>query len=106
MPDEGCILWSDNMVIPVGAPNPAAAYEWMNYVYEPENQAQIANYNYYFTPGGGHEGGTGERARCRSDLVFPSEEFTSNCSTQPEPPGDQAEVEEVEQAFQDVITGA
>src|ERR687898_1602913 len=50
MPDEGCMLWADNMVIPVGAPNPTAAYEWMNYVYQPENQAQIADYNYYLTP--------------------------------------------------------
>ena len=50
MPEQGCIIWADNMVIPVGAPNPAAAYEWMNYVYEPKNQAQIANYNYYTTP--------------------------------------------------------
>ena len=38
------------MVIPVGAPNPAAAYAWMNYVYEPKNQAQITDYNYYFSP--------------------------------------------------------
>ena len=36
MPEQGCIIWADNMVIPVGAPNPAAAYEWMDYVYEPE----------------------------------------------------------------------
>ena len=36
MPKEGCILWSDNMVIPVGAPNPAAAYAFMNYVYDAE----------------------------------------------------------------------
>ncbi len=35
MPEEGCIQWSDNMVIPVGAPNPTAAYEWIDYVYEP-----------------------------------------------------------------------
>ena len=35
MPNEGCMLWSDNMVIPVGAPNPAAAYALMNYVYDP-----------------------------------------------------------------------
>ena len=41
MPDEGCILWWDNWVIPVGAPNPTAAYEWINYTYEPEHQAQI-----------------------------------------------------------------
>ena len=108
MPDEGCIIWADNMVIPVGAPNPAAAYEWMNYVYEPQNQAQIANYNYYFTPVVGTKEVLEKQGSdaAESDLVFPSEEFTADCSTQPEPPGDQAEVEEVEQAFQDVITGA
>ena len=50
MPDEGCMIWADNMVIPVGAPNPTAAYEWMNYVYEPENQAQITAYNSYVQP--------------------------------------------------------
>ena len=50
MPDEGCMLWADNMVIPVGAPNPTAAYEWMNYFYQPEKQAQVADYNYYVTP--------------------------------------------------------
>ena len=33
MPTEGCSLWSDNMVIPVGAPNTGAAYGWMNFIY-------------------------------------------------------------------------
>ena len=45
MPTEGCILWSDNMVIPVGAPNPTAAEAWINYVYDPVNQAQIEAYS-------------------------------------------------------------
>ena len=44
MPTDGCILWSDNMEIPVGAPNPPAAEAWMNYVYDPKNQAPIAAY--------------------------------------------------------------
>jgi spermidine/putrescine transport system substrate-binding protein len=107
MPDEGCIVWSDNMVIPVGAPNPTAAYEWMNYVYQPENQAQIAEYNYYFTP----VAGTSEvlekqgSPAVKSDLVFPSEEYLASCSPQPEPPGDAAAVKQVEQAFQALITG-
>ena len=108
MPEDGCMIWGDNMVIPVGAPNPTAAYEWMNYVYEPENQAQIANYNYYFTPVNGTKEvleKEGSEA-ADSNLVFPDDEFTADCSTQTDPPGDQAEVEEVEQAFQDVITGA
>ncbi len=108
MPDEGCMLWSDNMVIPVGAPNPTAAYAWMNYVYEPENQAQIANYNYYFTPVVGTKEVLEEQGSeaAESDLVFPSEDYTADCSTQDEPPGGPEGVKRVEQAFQDVITGA
>ena len=50
MPDEGCMLWTDNMVIPVGAPNEAAALEYMNYVYEPKVQAPITAYINYVTP--------------------------------------------------------
>ena len=55
MPKEGCMLWSDNMVIPVGAPNPTAAEAWMNYVYDPKNQAQITDYNYYVSPVSGRQ---------------------------------------------------
>ena len=105
MPEEGCILWSDNMVIPVGAPNPTAAYEFMNYVYEPDNQAQIADYNYYLTPVDGTQEELekiGSEA-ADSELVFPSEDYTADCTAQPEPPADS--VEEIEQEFQSLITG-
>ncbi len=50
MPTEGCILWSDNMVIPVGAPNPTAAEAWINYVYDPSHMAQIEAYVNYVSP--------------------------------------------------------
>jgi spermidine/putrescine transport system substrate-binding protein len=105
MPEEGCILWSDNMVIPVGAPNPTAAYEWMNYVYEPKNQAQIADYNYYVTPVAGVQEILEKQGSdaAKSDLVFPSEDYTQDCDTQPDPPAEDAE--EIEKSFQDVITG-
>ncbi|MDQ3758597.1 MAG: spermidine/putrescine ABC transporter substrate-binding protein [Actinomycetota bacterium] len=105
MPEEGCILWSDNMVIPVGAPNPTAAYEFMNYVYEPENQAQIADYNYYVTPVAGTQEVLEKQGSeaAESDLVFPSEEFTSECSTQPNPPAEGEE--EIERAFQEILAG-
>jgi spermidine/putrescine transport system substrate-binding protein len=108
MPEEGCMLWSDNMVIPVGAPNPTAAYEWMNYIYDAENQAQITDYNYYVTPVDGVQPileSEGSDA-AESELVFPDDEFTGNCSTQDEPPGGAEAVRSVEQAFQDVVTGA
>ena len=105
MPDEGCILFSDNMVIPVGAPNPTAAYEWMNYVYEPKNQAQIADYNYYVTPVEGTKEVLEKQgsAAAKSELVFPSEEFLSGCDPEPDPPADSAE--EIEKSFQNLITG-
>jgi len=107
MPEEGCMLWSDNMVIPVGAPNPTAAYEWMNYVYEPENQAQITDYNYYVTPVTGTQEVLEQQgsAAAKSNLVFPDPEFTADCSTQADPPGDDEAVAEVEREFQSVITG-
>ena len=56
MPEEGCMLWSDNMVIPIGAPNPTAAEAFMNYVYDPKNQAQIESYVNYVSPVAGHQG--------------------------------------------------
>lgn len=107
MPDEGCSLWSDNMVIPVGAPNPTAAYEWMNYVYEPENQAQIANYNYYFTPVQGVKEILEDQGSdaAESELVFPTDEFTADCFTQDTPPGGAEAEQRVEEAFEAVITG-
>lgn len=108
MPDEGCMLWSDNMVIPVGAPNPTAAYEWMNYVYKPENQAQITAYNNYVQPVDGVRDifVKDDPKLADSELVFPSDEFTADCSTQDSPPGGEEAVKNVEQAFQDVVTGA
>ncbi|MGA7398284.1 MAG: spermidine/putrescine ABC transporter substrate-binding protein [Solirubrobacterales bacterium] len=106
-PEQGCSIWSDNMLIPVGAPNPEAAYEFMNYVYEPKNQAQITEYVNYVSPVEGVKDILLEEdpSLANNELIFPSEEFTSNCFAQVSPPGDEAEVTEVEQAFQDVITG-
>jgi spermidine/putrescine transport system substrate-binding protein len=106
MPDEGCVLWSDNMVIPVGAPNPTAAYEWMNYVYQPENQAQITAYNNYVQPVDGVQEifEKEDPDLAKSPLIFPSDEYSGECSIQASPPKESEK--EIEQAFQDVVTGA
>lgn len=107
MPAEGCILWSDNMVIPTGAPNTAAALGFMNFVYEPEVQADIAEYVQYVTPVQGVDEVLRERDPQLADneLIFPDEEFTADCSTQPDPPGSDEDRQEVNEAFQDMITG-
>ncbi len=105
MPTEGCMLWSDNMVIPVGAPNPTAAYDWINYVYEPKNQAQITAYNNYVQPVDGVKQifEQTDPALAKNPLIFPDDTFTEKCSTQVSPPA--ADEQKVEQAFQSVITG-
>jgi spermidine/putrescine transport system substrate-binding protein len=105
LPDDGCLLWSDNMVIPVGAPNPDAAYAFMDYVYDPENQAQIAQYNNYITPVEGVQEifEKEEPSLADSQLIFPTEDYTAGCSTIDEPPEDG--VNEVEDAWQQLISG-
>ena len=107
MPDEGCMLWFDDMVIPVGAPNPTAAYEWMNYVYQPNNHAQIADYNYYFTPVDGVKPILAKQGSdaAKSDLVFPSKDYIADCTTQDNPQGGPEVEQRIERAWEAVITG-
>jgi spermidine/putrescine transport system substrate-binding protein len=50
IPDEGCTIWQDNMMIPVGAPNPYTAMVFMNYTQFPEIAAQNAEWVGYATP--------------------------------------------------------
>ncbi len=106
-PTEGCALWSDNMMIPAGAPDAAAAYEFMNYVYEPENMAQIVEWVNYISPVKGVKEilTNKDPALAKNELIFPSDEFLKNCFTQDSPPGDDAAVKEVENAFQNVVNG-
>jgi spermidine/putrescine transport system substrate-binding protein len=49
-PEEGTLIWTDNMMIPKGAANKYTAELMMNYVYDPKIAAQIANYVYYVSP--------------------------------------------------------
>ena len=107
MPTDGCILWSDNMVIPKGAPNPAAALAFADFVYQPEVQADIAEYVQYVTPVTGVKPILAKRdpALGKNPRIFPSDEFTKNCVTQPDPPGSAEDQQKVTKAFQDVVTG-
>ncbi len=50
VPEEGVIIWTDNMVIPVGVQNPVNAINFMDFVYDPSVQAQITEYVNYLCP--------------------------------------------------------
>jgi spermidine/putrescine transport system substrate-binding protein len=119
MPTEGCTLFSDNMVIPVGAPNPTAAEAFANYVYDPKNQYPITEYNSYVTPVDGvrdlfrkaspdqvdQVGGLGPvhpHDFVNDPLVFPTPEYTKNCVTEPTLTGE--EEQRVTRAFEGLLT--
>jgi spermidine/putrescine transport system substrate-binding protein len=50
IPEDGANIWTDNMAIPVGAPNPELAMVFMDYVMHPQVGADISNYTTYGTP--------------------------------------------------------
>jgi spermidine/putrescine transport system substrate-binding protein len=103
MPTEGCMLWSENMVIPVGAPNPTAAEAWIDFVYEPEVQANIAEYVNYVTPVEGVKEVLAKRdpELAKNQLIFPSASFTKKCSGTPVLEGE--EEQKVIKAFNAVL---
>ena len=103
MPDEGCMLWTDNMQIPIGAPNTAAALAFMNYVYDPEVAADITEYVQYITPVAGVKEVFEKRdpELAENQLIFPDEEFTADCTIQQSPEDEDA----VTEAFEAVLQG-
>jgi spermidine/putrescine transport system substrate-binding protein len=50
IPDEGGVIWTDNMAIPVGAAHPLDAITYMNWVYQPRVAATMAESIEYITP--------------------------------------------------------
>jgi spermidine/putrescine transport system substrate-binding protein len=103
MPTEGCVRWSENMVIPVGAPNTAAALAWMDFVYRPEVAADITEYVEYISPVEGVKQILEKEGSdlAKSPIVFPTDQFTRNCTGQNTPP----ELDRVNEAWQNVLTG-
>jgi len=105
MPKEGCMLWATSMEVPAGAPNPAAAEAFIDFVYDPKVQADIAEYVNYVTPVKGVKEILAKRdpALANNQLIFPSPSYTKNCSFEPALAGKLGE--EVNKAFQAVLVG-
>jgi spermidine/putrescine transport system substrate-binding protein len=106
-PEEGCGQWFDMMTIPVGAPNTAAALDWINFTYQPKVQADIAAFVNYVTPVGGTKEvlANQDPALAKNNLIFPSQEFVKDCVPDTSPPGSDKDVQEVTEAWQEVISG-
>lgn len=50
IPEQGVMYWHDNMMIPLHAPNPLSALEWMNFYYTPKVAGIVADWVNYISP--------------------------------------------------------
>ncbi|MEA5418833.1 spermidine/putrescine ABC transporter substrate-binding protein [Spirulina sp. CCNP1310] len=50
IPEEGTIVWTDNLAIPTGARNPEMAEKFINFILEPEIGAKVSNYVKFGSP--------------------------------------------------------
>jgi spermidine/putrescine transport system substrate-binding protein len=76
IPEEGGILWTDNMCIPKGAQHPVDAITMMDYVYRPDVAAPLADWIWYVSPVPGAKdivlNQIDDPLVANSPLVFPS----------------------------------
>jgi spermidine/putrescine transport system substrate-binding protein len=74
-PEEGIMIWADNMLVPNLATHQSNAEKWIDYYYEPEVAAKLANYNSYICPVKGAQQAM-EKVNpdnVDNELIFPSE---------------------------------
>jgi spermidine/putrescine transport system substrate-binding protein len=78
-PEEGLMLWSDNMLVPNLAEHQANAETWMNYYYDPEVAAKLAAYVNYICPVKGAQQAMEklDPELAKNPLIFPDDETLS-----------------------------
>ena len=79
-PEEGSIIWTDNMLIPKGAQHKAAAEAMIDFVYDVKNAARLAAWIYYISPvkGAGEEIAKTDPDTAANPLLFPPSEIAAN----------------------------
>ncbi|MRJ76911.1 extracellular solute-binding protein [Aeromicrobium sp. SMF47] len=75
-PEEGIIIWADNMLVPNLATHQGNAEKWIDYYYQPEVAAKLADYNSYICPVKGAQEAM-EKVNpdnVENELIFPTSE--------------------------------
>jgi spermidine/putrescine transport system substrate-binding protein len=105
IPEQGAILWSDNMLIPQKPRTAYGAERFMNYVYDPEVAARIAEYVNYVTPVDGAKEvlAAKDPELAENQLIFPNAETLSRLSGYPNLSVE--EEQQMNEAFQAVVGG-
>jgi spermidine/putrescine transport system substrate-binding protein len=101
-PEEGIMIWADNMLIPNQAIHQDNAETWINYYYEPEVAAKLAAYNSYICPVKGAQEAMEkvDPDQVDNDLIFPSDETLAQ--THRFMALDEAQIRDYEKDFSDV----
>lgn len=76
IPESGGTLWTDNLLIPVGAKHKKNAETWLNFYYQPDVAATIAAYVNYITPVAGAKEAMADidPMMVENEAIFPSDE--------------------------------
>ena len=80
LPDQGGMLWTDNMLIPKGAAHKYTAELMIDFVYDPAIAAQIAAWVNYVTPvkGAKEALAADDPELAENPLIFPPEDVLAN----------------------------
>ena len=71
-PEEGFMIWTDNMLVPNKAEHKSNVEELMNFYYDPVHAAKLAAWNYYFCPVAGAQAEIGQfdKSAVNSPFIF------------------------------------
>ncbi len=78
VPKSGSSLWTDTLVIPKGAPNPEAAYKWINFLLQADVAASLVERLSFSTPSEDSFSLLPPEVR-ENEILFPSEDILKNC---------------------------
>ena len=78
VPDEGGNLWVDYLVVMQSSNNKDIAYKFIDFLNEPENAAQLAEYVYYATPNKAAEKLLPDEF-LQDPVIYPDEAILSRC---------------------------
>jgi len=78
-PEEGHMIWADNMLVPNLATHQGNAEKWIDYYYEPEVAAKLAAYVWYICPVKGAQEAMEkvDPDLVNNELIFPTEKTLS-----------------------------
>ena len=103
VPEEGGELWSDNLVVPVGATHKANVEQLMDWYYQPEVAAELAAWVNYISPVPAAKEAMLEidPELAESPAIFPSEEYLTNVGIARD--FSEEEEEQYEQAWNEIV---